>query len=149
MGHIVGKDGMRVDPKKIAYMQEWPHPTTLKRICGILCLIGYYREFVKNYGKIASPLTTLLKKNNFSWNEATEQALSILKQAMCNTPILSMLDFSKTFVLKCDASGKGLGVVLMQEGCSLAFTNKQLCDGNLGKSTYEKEMMAILHAIET
>jgi hypothetical protein len=63
--------------------------------------------------------------------------------------ILVVLDFTKTFVLECDALGKGLGAMLMQEGHPLAFTNKQLCDKNLGKSTYEKEMMAILHVIDT
>jgi hypothetical protein len=68
---------------------------------------------------------------------------------MCTTPVLVVPYFTKTFVLECDALGRGLGVVLMQEGHPLAFTSKQLCDHNLGKSTYEKEMMAILHAVET
>ena len=149
LSHIFGKDGVRVDPKKIATMQEWPRPKTLKNLRGILGHNGYYRKFVKNYGEIAAPFTSLLNKNAFSQNEAIEKAFSILKQAMCNTPILAVLDFSKTFVLEYDASGKCLGVILMQEGCSLAFTSKQLRDKKLGKSTYEKEIMAILYAVET
>jgi hypothetical protein len=56
LGHLVGKDGVRVDPKKIEAMQDWPHPKTLKSLCGFLGLTGYYRKFVKNYGKIAAPL---------------------------------------------------------------------------------------------
>ena len=67
---------------------------------------------------------------------------------MCNILVLVVTNFSKTFVLECDASSKGLGVTLMQEGRPLPFTNKKLCDINLGKSTYEKEMMAILHVVE-
>ena len=140
---------MGVDPKNITTMQEWPHPKTLKSLHGFLGLIGYYRKFVKNYGKIVVPLKTLLKKNSFTWNEVAEQAFSILKQAMCNTPILVMPDVTKTFLLECDASGKGFGEFLMQEGRPSAFTSKHLCDKNLGKSTYEKEMMDILHVIHT
>jgi len=58
---------------------------------------------------------------------------------MCTTPILGMFDFTKTFVLEYDASGKGIGIVLVQEGRSLAFTNKQLYERHLGKSTYKKK----------
>jgi hypothetical protein len=115
---------------------------------GFLGLTGYYRKFVKNYGKIATPLTTLLKKNSFTWNPAAAQDFQTLKMAMCNTPVLSLPDFTKTFVLECDASGKGIGAILMQEGRPLAFNNKQLSKRNLGKSIYEKEMLAILHVMD-
>jgi hypothetical protein len=148
LGHLVGKDGVRVDPQKIEAMQYWPHPKTLKSLHGFLGLTGYYRKFVKNYGKIAVPLTALLKKNSFTWTPTTTQDFQTLKMAMCTTPVLALPDFTKTFVLECDASGKGIGVVLMQEGRPLAFTNKQLSERNLGKSIYEKEMLAILHVID-
>jgi hypothetical protein len=148
LGHLVGKDGIRVDLKKIEAMQYWPHPKTLKRLHGFLGLTGYYRKFVKNYGKIAAPLTTLLKNNSFTWTPTTAQAFQTLKMAMCTTPFMALPDFTKTFVLECDASGKGIGVVLMQEGRSLAFTSKQLSERNLGKPNYEKEMLAILLAVE-
>jgi hypothetical protein len=148
LGHLVGKDGVRVDPKKIEAMQDWPHPKTLKSLRGFLGLTGYYRKFVKNYGKIADPLMALLKKNSFTWTPAAAQAFQTLKMAMCTTPVLALPDFTKTFVLECDASGKGIGTVLMQAGRPLAFTSKQLSEKNLGKPIYEKEMLAILHAVE-
>jgi hypothetical protein len=145
---MIGKDSVRVDPKNIEAMQDWPHSKTLKILCGFLGLTGYYRKFVKNYGKIATPLTALLKKNSFTWNLAAAQAFQTLKMAMCTTPVLALPDFTKTFVLECDSSGKGIGVVLMQEGQPLAFTSKQLYEINLGKSIYEKEMLAILHVVD-
>jgi hypothetical protein len=138
LGHLVGKDGIRVDPKKIEAMQDWPHRKTLKSLHGFLGLIGYYCKFVKNYGKIATPLTTFLKNNSFTWTPTTAQAFQTLKITMCTTPVLSLPDFTKTFVLECDASGKGIDVVLMQEGRPLAFTSKKLSERNLGKPIYEK-----------
>jgi hypothetical protein len=77
-----------VDPKNIEAMQDWPHPKTLKILRGFLGLTGYYRKFVKNYGKIAAPLTALLKNNSFTWTPATSQAFQTLKMAMCTTLVL-------------------------------------------------------------
>jgi hypothetical protein len=138
LGHLVGKDGVRVDPKKIEAMKDWPHLKTLKSLRGFLGLTGYYRKFVKNYGKIAAPLMTLLKKNSFTWTSAAAQAFQTLKTTMCTTLVLALPDFTKTFVLECDTSGKGINAVLMQEGRPLAFTSKQLFEKNLGKPIYEK-----------
>jgi hypothetical protein len=71
LGHLVGKADVRVDPKKIEAMQDWPHPKTRKILRGFLGLTGYYRKFLKNYGKIVAPLTALLKKDSFTWTPTT------------------------------------------------------------------------------
>jgi hypothetical protein len=115
-----------VDPKKIESMQDLPRPKTLKRLRGFLCFTGYYRKFVQNYGKIETLLTSLLKKNAFTWTSVADHAFQALKDVMCSTLFLSLLDFTKTFILECDASGKGIGAVLMQDGRPLAFTSKQI-----------------------
>jgi hypothetical protein len=148
LGHIVSKDGVRVDPKKIEAMQDWSFPKTLNILCGFLGLTGYYRKFVNNYGKIAVPLTTLLKKNAFTWTPVADQSFQALKEAMCTTPILALPDFTKICVLECDSFGKGIGAVLMQEGRPLAFTSKQISERHLGQSIYEKEISAILHVVD-
>jgi hypothetical protein len=113
-----------VDPKQIKSMQDWPHPKTLKSLCGFLGLTGYYRKFVWNYGNISSLLTSLLKNNAFTWTLATDHSFQALKHVMCLTPVLTLPNFTNTFVLECDASGKGIGVVLMQYGIPLTFTSK-------------------------
>jgi hypothetical protein len=148
LGHLVGNDDVKVDPKKIEAMQDWPHPKTLKSLCGFMGLTCYYCNFVKNYGNIATSLTALLKNNSFTWTPTVAQDFQTLKMAMCTSPVLALPDFTKTFVLECYASGKGIGIVLMQGGSPLAFTNKQLSKRNLGKSIYEKEMLVILHTID-
>jgi hypothetical protein len=145
---MVVKDDIRVDPKKIESMQDWPHPNTLKSLRGFMGLIGYYRKFIKNYGKNATPLTVLLKKNSFTWTPVATQDFRTFNMAMCTTPVLALPNFTKTFVLECDALGKGIGVVLMQEGWPLDFTSKKLSEINLGKSIYENEILAILHAVD-
>lgn len=78
LGHIVGKDGVWVDLKKIKAMKDWPRPKTLKILRGFLGLMSYYRKFVQNYGKFVSPLTALLKKNAFSWTLETNQSFHAL-----------------------------------------------------------------------
>jgi hypothetical protein len=148
LGHLVGKDGVRVEPKNIEAMKDWPHPKTLNSLHGFLRLTGYYRKFVRDYVKIAAPLTSLFKNNSFTWTPVTTQDFQTLNMAMCTTLFLALPDFTKTFVLECDASGKGIGVVLMQERRPFAFTKKQLSERNTGKSIYEKEMLAIFHVVD-
>jgi hypothetical protein len=83
------------------------------------------------------------------WNEVVDKYFLTLKEAIYSTPFLAMLYFMNPFVVECDALGTRLRVVLTQEGNLLTFTSKKLCDRNMGKSTYEKEMMAILHIVNS
>ena len=82
MGHIISNEGVKVDPKNIKVMMDWSVPKTLKKLRGFLGLIGYYNKFVQNYGRIATPLTTLTKKDAFSWTLEATQAFEQLKEAI-------------------------------------------------------------------
>jgi hypothetical protein len=148
LGHIVSHEGVKVDPNKIKAMMDWQIPKTLKNIRGFLGLTGYYHKFVRHYGRITTPLTTLTKKDAFSWTPEETKAFEQLKEVMCKAPVLTTPDFTKTFIVECDALGNGIGVVLMQEGRPLDFESRPLKGKDLHKPIYEKEMMAILHALK-
>ena len=100
---------------------DWSIPKTLKNIIGFLGLTMYYHKFVQNYGRIASPLIALTNKDAFSWTPQIAQACKQLKEAMCEDPALTTPEFTKAFVVECDALGNGIGFFLMQEGRPIAF----------------------------
>ncbi|KAE8662761.1 hypothetical protein F3Y22_tig00113145pilonHSYRG00200 [Hibiscus syriacus] len=147
LGYIISKQGVATDPAKIQAMQQWKLPKTLKSLRGFLGLTGYYRRFIKGYGEIAKPLTTMLKKDQFQWTEESKAAFEFLKGAMCHSPVLALPNFNKSFWLETDASSRGIGAVLSQEGRPVAYLSRALGPRQLDLSIYEKEYLAILMAI--
>ena len=146
---MISERGMATDPNKISAISQWPTPTNVKELRSFLGLAGYYRKFVRHFGVISKPLTELLKKNVvFVWTSTHDKSFAALKSALCNSPVLALPDFSKQFSIETDASGYGVGAVLMQEGHPLAFISKALGPRSQGLSTYEKEYLAILLAVQ-
>ena len=151
LGHIVSQEGVRVDPNKIKSIKEWKVPTTIKQLWVFLGLTGYiYHNFFNNYGKIVAPLTTLLKKDAFSWNLEATNAFEHLKEAMCQALVLAVPTpyLKKTFNVECDSLENGIGAILMQEGRPISFESCSIKGKYLQKAIYEKEMLAIIHALK-
>ncbi|KAE8698903.1 hypothetical protein F3Y22_tig00110597pilonHSYRG01056 [Hibiscus syriacus] len=147
LGHIITHRGIKVDEKKIDAMVAWPRPSNITELCEFLGLTDYYHKFVQGYGLIAQPLTNLLKKGKFLWNEEAESAFLALKQAMTSTPTLAMPNFTESFSIETDASGNGIGIVLTQRNSPIAYMSRALGITKQTLSIYVKEMLAIVEAI--
>ena len=113
LGHVVTTEGIKVDPQKVKAITEWSRPN-ITEIRSFLGLIGYYRRFVNDFAKIASPMTNLLKKaNKFEWTEKCDKAFQELRQRLTTAPILTLPMEGKEYTIYSDASKNGLGCVLM------------------------------------
>ncbi|WVZ98072.1 hypothetical protein U9M48_043553 [Paspalum notatum var. saurae] len=145
LGYVVTPQGIEVDSKKIDAIREWPTPTTITQIRSFLGLAGFYRRFVPNFSSIAAPLHELTKKDApFSWGDSREVAFTTLKDKLTHAPLLQLPDFNKVFELECDASGIGIGAVLLQEGKPVAYFSEKLSGASLRYSTYDKELYALV-----
>lgn len=153
LGHTVSVSGLEVDTKKTEAIAQWPAPHTQKELQSFLGLAGYYRRFIRDYAKIAMPLSLLVKKN-FVWNWGSEQEQSFqdLKSALQNAPVLKLPDFDKTFIVTTDASKSCVGGVLSQVHSGhdhpLAFFSKKLGTHEVNWPTHEKELFAIKLALD-
>ena len=117
LGHIISAERVATDPGKITDVKKWPVPTSVKELRSFLGLGGYYRRIVRNFGILSKPLTDLLRKGQiFAWTTVIDQSFQAVKQALTSAPVLALPDFNKQFVMKTDASDKGIGAVLQQEG---------------------------------
>ncbi|KAK1601944.1 hypothetical protein QYE76_027049 [Lolium multiflorum] len=150
LGYVVTAQGIEVDPAKIEAIENWPQPKTVTQVRSFLGLAGFYRRFVKDFGSIAAPLNELTKKDvPFVWGDAQQDAFMILKDKLTHAPLLQLPDFNKTFELECDASGIGLGGVLLQEGKPVAYFSEKLSGPSLNYSTYDKELYALVRTLQT
>ena len=149
LGHIVFAEGIRVDPAKIEAVVNWKLPRSVTEVRSFLGLVGYYRRFVKGFSVIASMLTKLLRKGvNFEWSDKCQNSFEQLKEMLVEAPVLTQPTSGKEYTLYSDASGIGLGCVLMQDGKVVAYASRQLKPHEQNYSTHDLELVAVVFALK-
>ena len=146
---MISANGIEVDSSKVDAIHNWPTPTTVGQVRSFHGLAGFYRCFVKDFSTIACPLNELTKKNvPFVWGKAQQNAFDELKKRLTEAPLLVLPNFAKTFEIECDASGLGIGGVLMQDGKPVTYYSEKLDVARLNYPIYDKELYALVRVLE-
>ena len=153
LGHHISKSGLEVDKAKVEVIKNLPLPTTIKQLRGFLGHAGFYRRFIKDFATISKPLTHLLSKDiDFILDNNAKDSFLQIKEALINAPILQAPDWSIPFELMCDASDFAVGAVLGQrrekKPVAVYYASKTLGGAQVNYTTTEKELLAIIFALE-
>ncbi|KAJ8770395.1 hypothetical protein K2173_015009 [Erythroxylum novogranatense] len=153
LGHIVSSKGIEVDKAKIGVIKSLPYPTSIQEIRSFLGHVGFYRRFIKDFSKITQPLCKLLQKDvPFEFGEECKEAFDKLKEELISAPIVQPPNWNYPFEIMCDASNYVVGAVLGQRieknPHVIYYASKTLDNAQCNYSTTEKELLAIVFALE-
>ncbi|XP_004242076.2 uncharacterized protein [Solanum lycopersicum] len=149
LGHVVSKEGIRVDPTKIEAIRDWDRPTSVTEVRSFVGLASYYRHFVEGFSTIAAPLTQLSRQDiPFVWSEECEMSFLKLKGLLTSAPIFTLPIEGEGFMIYCDASGVGVGCVLMQQGRVIAYASRKLKVHERNYPTHDLELAAVVFALK-
>nr|GEU76423.1 reverse transcriptase domain-containing protein [Tanacetum cinerariifolium] len=153
IGHKISKNGIKVDKAKVDVIAKLPHPTTVKGVQCFLGHVGFYRQFIQDFSKIARSMTRLLEKNtSFIFSKECIKAFQYLKKKLTKAPILVALDWDLPFEIMCDASDFATGAVLRQRKTKhfqpIHYASKTMTDAQAHYTTMEKELLAVVYAFE-
>lgn len=154
LGYIIDQEGIHANQERVKPIVEYPRPKSIKEIRRFTGMAGWYRRFIKGFSEISAPITELLKGRNrkFAWTDEAEQAFTDLKTALCSAPVLTTPDFSKPFVITCDASNMGMGGVLSQvyedQEKVIAYMSAKFTAAQRKYHVTERECLAVISSIE-
>jgi hypothetical protein len=151
LGHKITQKGLKMDDHKVKVILDWKPPRSVPALRSFLGLASYYRKFIKNFAKIATPLIKLLKKSSriYECEEACNEAFETLKGILVKASVLKLPNFDKDFEIHCDAFDFAIGGILVQDGRSVVFESKKLSETKRRWPTHEKEMWAMIHCFKT
>lgn len=148
-GIICSKDGIKPDPAKVSVLKEMKSPQNQQELQSFLGLTTYMGKFIPKTSILTAPLRELLKENtHFQWNASHEAAFNDIKAAISDDTTLVYFDSKKPITLQVDASMKGIGAALLQEGRPVAFASKSLSDEETRYANIEREMLAVVYGCE-
>jgi hypothetical protein len=147
--YVISKGGVSVDPSKVEAVINWKRPKNASEVRSFLGLAGYYRRFIKGFSQIALPMTRLTRKEiSFKWDSKCEKSFMSLKEKLTTAPVLVIPDPSKSYEVFCDASKKGLGGVLMQNGQVVAYASRQLKPHEENYPTHDLELAVVVFVLK-
>jgi hypothetical protein len=149
LGHTISSEGISVDSSEVQEVMDWQPPKSAHQIRSFLGLAGYYRRFIPDFSRIAKPMTELLKKGvKFVWSEACDKDFQKLRELLTSAPVLAQPGNSKPYEVYCDASGTGLGCVLMQANRVIAYASRALRPHEKNYPTHDLELASVVHALK-
>ena len=151
LGHIVSHEGIEMDPSKVKAVLDWPEPRNPREVLQFKGLVGFYRRFIRDFSKLAAPLSALTGNVPFKWGEEERLSFEALKTAITSAPILALPDATKPFVVQTDASDFAIGAVLSQGEKEdlrvVAFESRKLGPTEVKYDVHDKELLAIIHVL--
>ena len=149
LGHVVSASSVSIDPKKVEAVMSWDRPKSVFEIRSFLGLARYYGRFIKDFSRLAAPMTRLTQKEvKFDWDDRCDEAFQDLRRRLTTASILIVPDRGQRYIVYCDASRAGLGCVLMQSGRVVAYGSRQLKDHEQNYPTHDMELAAIVFALK-
>jgi hypothetical protein len=154
LGFIISTEGVKMDPKKVQTVQEWPKPKTVKDVQSFLGFANYYRRFIKHYSRISAPLTEVTKKEKgFHWSKEQEDSFQRLKAIFLTAPVLAMYDPRKPTRAETDASDYALGAVLTQQSEDgkwrpVFYHSRKFSGAELNYDVHDKELLGVVDSLE-
>lgn len=145
MGHVISKDGLKPDPDKVNAVENMPKPKCKKETLSLLGFINYLAKFLPRLSEVAQPLRNLTLTNaQFMWSEQHDKAFDEVKKLVANHPVLKYYNINDEVTIQCDASERGLGATLLQNGQPVAFASRTLSAVEQRYAQIEKECLAIV-----
>ena len=149
LGHVVSKDGISVDPRKVEAVLNWKRSTIVFEVRSFLGMAGYYRRFIEGFSKISLPLTRLTQKNaKFVWSKECQSRFEELKNKLLSALVLTILPSLGGFIVYCDASHQGFGCVLMQHGNVVAYASRKLNSYEQNYPTHDLELAIVVFVLK-